>query len=93
MEEKADAQTLTEKGILYCPDYVINAGGLIDVYYEKIGYKPEKAEQQLENIYTTLGEIFQAAKEQNITTNQAAFELAQKRIATAKESLKVKIGA
>lgn len=93
LEEKADARALSEKGILYCPDYVINAGGLIDVYYEKIGYEPEKAEQQLENIYKTLWEIFQAAKEQNLTTNQAAFELAQKRIATAKESLKVKIGA
>jgi leucine dehydrogenase len=92
-DELRDSQALTQKGILYCPDYVINAGGLIDVYQEMIGYRPERVEQQLYNIYTTLGEIFVTAKQQNLTTNEAAFQLAQNRIATAKASQKLKIGA
>lgn len=93
LDEKADSQALTKKGILYCPDYVINAGGLIDVYTEMIGYEPEKAEQQLNNIYETLWEIFKSAKEQNLTTNEAAFQLAQKRILAARESRRIKVGA
>jgi leucine dehydrogenase len=91
--ERRDSQTLTQKGILYCPDYVINAGGLIDVYQEMIGYQAERVEQQLYNIYHTLGEIFATAKRHNLTTNEAAFQLAQNRISVFKESQKLKIGA
>jgi leucine dehydrogenase len=89
--EAIDSQALTQKDILYCPDYVINSGGLIDVYNEMIGYEPVKVQQQLNDISTTLEEIFITAKEQSLTTNEAAFELAQKRIVAAKESPKIKI--
>jgi leucine dehydrogenase len=92
-DEAIDSQALTQKGILYCPDYVINSGGLIDVYNEMIGYQPEKVKQQLNNIYITLQEIFTKAQQQNLTTNEAAFELAKTRIAAAKNSVNDKNGA
>ena len=87
--EESDSRALTQKGILYCPDYVINSGGLIDVYNEMIGYDPVKVKQQLNNIYTNLTEIFTIARQQNITTNEAAFQLAHNRIAAAKSQLKL----
>lgn len=78
--EILDGRLLQDKGILYCPDYVINAGGLINVYNEMIGYEEEKAFSQLNNIYNTLLEIFNLAKTQEITTFEAAQKIAEKRI-------------
>lgn len=85
-QEKIHGQMLTDKGILYCPDYVINAGGLINVYNEMIGYNEEKAFRQLDNIYDTLLEIFQRAKQQGITTNDASKQLAEERITQARHT-------
>lgn len=90
--EVIHGQMITEKGILYCPDYVINAGGLINVYNEMIGYNEEKAFQQLYNIYDTLLEIFARAKQQGITTNEASKQLADERIMNARK-LKIALGS
>jgi leucine dehydrogenase len=79
-QEKLHGQMITDKDIVYCPDYVINAGGLINVYNEMIGYNEEKAFQQVNNIYDTLLEIFSRAKQHQITTNEAAKQLAEDRI-------------
>ena len=87
--EQLHSQALKSKGILYCPDYVINGGGLINVYNEMIGYDETKAFQQLNNIYDTLLEIFAIAKSAEITTYEASRHLAQERINKAK-SLKTK---
>ncbi|WP_414565011.1 MULTISPECIES: tryptophan dehydrogenase ScyB [unclassified Anabaena] len=84
-DEQTHSQMLTEKGIIYCPDYVINAGGLINVYNEMIGYDEEKAFQQVHNIYDTLLAIFEIAKQQQITTNEASKRLAEARIMNAKK--------
>ncbi len=83
-QEKIHGQMLTDRGILYCPDYVINAGGLINVYNEMIGYNEEKAFKQVNNIYDTLLEIFARAQQQDITTNEAAKQLAEDRILNAR---------
>ena len=83
-DEQIHSQMLAAKGILYCPDYVINAGGLINVYNEMIGYDEQKAFQQLNNIYDTLLEIFNRSKQQEITTNHAAKQLAEERITKAR---------
>ena len=80
--EQHHSEQLKSKGILYCPDYVINAGGLINVYNEMIGYREELAFKQLNGIYDTLLEIFNIAKEQDITTYEAAQKLAEERIRT-----------
>ena len=71
---------LIKKGILYAPDYVINAGGLINVANELEGYDKEKAFSQAENIYDTSMAIFKRAKKESITTNQAAVLQAEDRI-------------
>ncbi|MDB9304392.1 tryptophan dehydrogenase ScyB [Nodularia spumigena CS-591/12] len=84
-DEQIHSQMLTQKGITYCPDYVINAGGLINVYNEMIGYNEEKAFQQVHNIYDTLLAIFDIAKQQKITTNDASKRLAEDRIMNAKK--------
>ncbi|MFS0514065.1 tryptophan dehydrogenase ScyB [Nostoc sp. UIC 10607] len=78
--EIVHGKMLAEKGILYAPDYVINAGGLINVYNEMIGYNEEKAFRQLNNIYDTLLEIFDISQKQQITTNEASKQLGEARI-------------
>ncbi|MBR8838011.1 MAG: tryptophan dehydrogenase ScyB [Stigonema ocellatum SAG 48.90 = DSM 106950] len=83
-QEEIHGQMLAAKGILYCPDYVINAGGLINVYNEMIGYNEEKAFKQVHNIYNTLLEIFEISEKEEITTNEAAKRLAEKRIMNAR---------
>ena len=76
---------LQEKGILYAPDFLINAGGLINVYSEINGYDREKAITQTRKIYDTSLEIFAKSEAKNITTHQAALELATERIAKVKK--------
>ena len=82
--EQLHSKLLKSKGILYCPDYVINAGGLINVYNEMIGYEEDKAFKQLNGIYDTLLEIFNIAQQQDITNFEAAQKLAEERIEKAR---------
>ncbi len=78
--EVVHGKILQEKGILYAPDFLINAGGIINVYAEIVGYDSAEAMRRTENIYNTTLEIFMLAETQNITTQQAAMAIAQKRI-------------
>ncbi len=75
-----DSEALVKRNILYAPDYVINAGGLINVANELEGYDKEKAFNQAEKIYDTSMAIFKRAKKESITTNQAAALQAEDRI-------------
>ncbi|MBD2345743.1 tryptophan dehydrogenase ScyB [Anabaena subtropica] len=84
--ERLHGQRLVEKDILYCPDYVINAGGIINVYNEMIGYEEDTAFKQVNNIYDTLLAIFDIAQQQSITTNDASKRLADERIMKARIS-------
>lgn len=79
-DENVHGKMVIEKGILYAPDYVVNAGGIINVYYELEGYSRERAMSHAENIYNTTLNIFKVAKEQGIPTYLAANQLAEKRI-------------
>ena len=79
-EENRDAKLLKEKEIMYVPDYVINAGGLINVANELQGYNKEKAMYQVEGIYYILMRIFDYAANNNISTLEAANLLAERRI-------------
>jgi leucine dehydrogenase len=73
---------LKEAGILYAPDYVINAGGIINVSIEVEGkYDPERSRAKVENIYTALKRVFEIAREQDISTNEASNQLAEERLA------------
>lgn len=83
-DEVKHAHMLNDKGILYAPDFLINAGGLINVYSELNGYDREKALDKTRNIYTTTLEIFGKAQEEGITTHEAALKLAKEKIFQAK---------
>jgi leucine dehydrogenase len=79
-DEKIHGEEVMKKGILYAPDFLINAGGLINVYSELEGYNRERSMTRAENIYYTTLDIFKLSKEKNIPTYQAANMLAEQRI-------------
>ena len=79
-KEDRDSKLLEEKEIMYVPDYVINAGGLMNVANELKGYNKEKAKYQVEGIYYILMRIFDYAANNNISTLDAANLLAERRI-------------
>jgi len=68
------------RGILYAPDYAVNAGGLMNVSLEIDGYNRERAMRMLRTIYFNLGRIFEIAKRDNIPTYLAADRMAEERI-------------
>ncbi len=77
------AEILREQGILYAPDYVINAGGIINVSIELLegGYEEAAAMKKIENIYVNLKRVFEIAREEGVPTNVAALRLAEQRLA------------
>jgi leucine dehydrogenase len=70
---------LREKGILYAPDYVINAGGIINVFHETAqgGYNEANSKKHVEGIFDTLTEIFERSEKEKKSTHIIADELAQ----------------
>jgi leucine dehydrogenase len=79
-DEKNHGEAVTKKGILYAPDFVVNAGGIINVYYELDGYVRERAMAHAEKIYDTTAHIIQVAKTEKIPTYMAANRIAEQRI-------------
>jgi leucine dehydrogenase len=77
-EEHGDK--LRDLKILYAPDFVINAGGLINVEDELRGYDRERAMKRVEGIYKQLQHIFRIAADKSTSTAQAANEYAEERI-------------
>ena len=72
---------LRDLGILYAPDFVINAGGLINVEDELRGYDRERAMQKVEGIYkAAAADLHDGARERSISTARAAIEYAEERI-------------
>jgi leucine dehydrogenase len=78
--EVLHGEALIKKGILYAPDFVINAGGLINVYTELEGYNRQRAMEKAAKIYDTTLDIFKISKEKNIPTYRAANQKAEDRI-------------
>ncbi|MEC4112819.1 Glu/Leu/Phe/Val dehydrogenase dimerization domain-containing protein [Myroides pelagicus] len=77
--ESVHGKILQERGIVYAPDFLINAGGIINVFGEIAHYGQDEALKRTENIYNTTLEVLNEAKEKNITTLQAAMQKAEKR--------------
>lgn len=75
-----DAPRLKDRGILYAPDYVVNAGGVIQVADELEGYNFDRCKAKVETIPGLLRNIFKAAAERGIDTDQAATLLVRERI-------------
>lgn len=76
-------EELMREGILYAPDYVINAGGVIDVAHERIGYDIDKVVAKVEGIGDSLTEIFDRAVAERRATNVVADDLARERFKKA----------
>jgi leucine dehydrogenase len=79
------SQELQQRGILYAPDYVINAGGFINITSEIGGYKPELARARIQQIPQVLEKILSSAKADDITTVKAADQLAENRLKQARK--------
>jgi valine dehydrogenase (NAD+) len=72
---------LADSGILYAPDYVVNAGGVIQVADERHGFSFERARARAEQIFGTVARLLAAAKEEGVPPAVAADRLAEHRIA------------
>jgi leucine dehydrogenase len=83
-------EMLRERGVLYAPDYVVNAGGLINVYHELVpgGYIEDAAMAQMDSIRQNLLKIFQLAREEGICTAVAADRFGEARVLAAMEEAK-----
>jgi len=79
-EEERHGQMLLNHDILYAPDYVINAGGIINIASELEGYDEERAHSQASNIYDTIHDILNYAEENDMPTFAASNILAEKRM-------------
>jgi leucine dehydrogenase len=77
--------TLAERGILYAPDFIVNAGGLVHVYREIRGYSEEHARELAVGIEDTMTDVLEAAAQRSITPLRAAHELARERLRRARE--------
>ncbi len=88
-DEEKHGETLRKKGILYAPDYVINAGGLINVANELEGYDRERALAQAKGIYAILLEVFEIAEKERVPTYKASNRLAEKRIREIVETRRI----
>jgi leucine dehydrogenase len=84
-DEVLDSELLLKKGILFAPDYLINAGGLISCYSELTGFGKKRTVQLTENIYDATRSVIKLSKAENISTNIAANRIAEKRIADVKK--------
>lgn len=84
-DEDEHGRLLLQKGIIYAPDYLINAGGLINCYSEIAGYNKERTIQLAENIYEMTRSVLKKSKAENIPTYAAANQMAEKRIADIKK--------
>lgn len=84
LAEERHGDILREKGILYAPDYLINAGGLMNVSIEFEGWSESKATRMVDTIFETTLKIFKISEEQNIPVHKATDVLAESRIESVK---------
>lgn len=82
LAEARHGDHLKEMGILYAPDYVINAGGLMNVFVELEGYSHDRAFDKTKRVYDNILKVYEIAKRDNIGTHIAADRMAEDRIAT-----------
>ena len=80
LAEERHGKALEDRGLLYVPDFVINAGGLINVYGEIMGWGQERSKRKAQEIYDTILRIFAIAKRDGIPSYEAADRVAEERI-------------
>jgi leucine dehydrogenase len=84
LASEQDAQRITDAGVLYAPDYVVNAGGVINIAHERGGYDRIRAEERIRGIHQTVLEVLDLAEVEGVTTAAAADLLAERRIEAAR---------
>lgn len=80
--ESAHGQAVMDKGIIYAPDYALNAGGVINCYAEVKGLTSNWANDKANDIYTTIHNIVQRSQSENVPTYQIANKMAEERISS-----------
>lgn len=80
LEQARHGVLLMKRGILYAPDYVVNAGGLIYVAAQFSHITEERAKQNIEEIYSTLFNIFERSEREHLPTNEIADKIAQEKV-------------
>ena len=80
LAEPRHGDQLRELGILYAPDYVVNAGGLMNVFVELEGYSPERSFDKTRKVYDNVKKVFELAKRDGIGTHTAADRMAEERM-------------
>ena len=86
LKETSHGDIIHEMGIVYAPDYVINAGGVINVADELYGYNRERAMKKVETIYNNIEKVIEISKRDGIPTYIAADRMAEERIASIGKS-------
>ena len=86
LDTPQDAQRIEASGVLYAPDYVVNAGGVINIAHERGGYDRARAEERIRGIHDTVLRVLDLAAEEGIPTAAAADRLAERRIDAARMS-------
>ena len=86
LDPKKHGDELMRKDILFAPDYVINAGGLINVANEIEGYNEDKVKNKTEEIYDTLLNIYKISEDYEISTSDASSRLAEQIISEKREN-------
>lgn len=92
LAEGRHGKILREKNILYAPDYLINAGGLMNVSIEFEGWSDDKAVRMVDTIFDRTLEVFKTADSQNIAVNEATDLLAEQRVESIKKLKGVYLG-
>ena len=80
LAEDDDADRVEERDILYAPDFVVNAGGLINVSEEIRGYTVDRAAVHIDKVYDNTLRVLEASRERGVTPHRAAVDLAHERI-------------
>lgn len=93
LAETRHGDQLRKKGILYAPDFVINAGGIIHIHHQHMGHSSNESREQIEKIGDTLLEIFETSDELSCSTVKVAEQLAESRFKKARPSGKNSKGA
>jgi leucine dehydrogenase len=86
LKETHHGDAIHEMGIVYAPDYVINAGGVINVADELYGYNSERAMKKVEQVYNNVERVIEIAKRDNVPTYVAADKMAEERIEKMRRS-------
>ncbi|MBI4308037.1 MAG: hypothetical protein HY684_04455 [Chloroflexi bacterium] len=86
LAEDRHGEALMKRGILYAPDFIVNAGGIINISVElmTLGYNEDMARERTSRIYDTMQRVIAISKAEGVPTSKAADRLAEERIARAR---------